>query len=128
MLKAKGLPNCFWAEAIHTAAYILNQSPTFALCRQTPFEAWSGWKPKVTHFKIFGCIAYAYVPSQKRGKLDDNSVKCIFVGYSVETKGYRLYNPLTKKLIISRDVVFDEKSAWNWSDMQRSTGFIQEDE
>ncbi|KAL4289903.1 hypothetical protein GQ457_14G000940 [Hibiscus cannabinus] len=111
MLKAKCLPKSFWAEAIHTAAYVLNRSPTSALTHLTPFEAFQGRKPKVTHFKVFGCVAHVLVPSQKRSKLDDNSVKCIFVGYSLETKGYRFYNPENKKLIISRDVVFDEKSA-----------------
>lgn len=113
LLKAKNLPKSFWAEAIHTAVYILNRSPTAALEQKTPFEAWHGWKPEVTHMRIFGCIAFGHIPSQKRGKLDDNSTKCIFVGYSSETKGYRLYNPLSKKLLISRDVVFDEKSSWN---------------
>ena len=64
---------------------------------------------KGTHFKDFGCVAYVLVLSQKREKLDDNSVKCIFVGYSAETKGYRFYDPTSKKLLISRDVAFDEK-------------------
>lgn len=128
MLKAKNLPKSFWAEAIHTAAYILNRSSTSALSNQTPFEAWNGWKPKVKHFKIFGCVAYVLVPSQKRGKLDENSVKCIFVGYSMETKGYRFYDPLYKKLIISRDVIFDEKSEWSWSEMQPGVHFSQNNE
>jgi len=73
MLKAKGLPKIFWAEAVHTAAYLLNRSPTSALQHRTPFEAWHGWKPKVTYFKIFGCIAYAHVPSQKSPTLRDFS-------------------------------------------------------
>jgi transposase InsO family protein len=128
MLKAKGIPNSFWAEAVHTAAYLLNRSPTSALQHQTPFEAWHGWRPKVTHFKIFGCIAYVHVPSQKRHKLEDNSVKCIFMGYSMETKGYRCYDPLTKKLIVSRDVLFDEKNAWNWNKQQQFPLTIQEDD
>ncbi|GKU96667.1 hypothetical protein SLEP1_g9878 [Rubroshorea leprosula] len=123
MLKAKGLLNSFWAEAIHTAAYIQNCSPTVALHHQTPFEAWHGWKPKVTHFKIFGCLAYVHVPSQKRTKFEENSVKCIFLGYSDETKGYRFYNPITKKLLISRDVIFDENNSWNWNE-KKSPGFV----
>lgn len=118
MLKAKCLPESFWAEAVHTAAYLLNQSPTSSLRSMTPLEAWSGWKPKVTHLKVFGSIAYVHVPSQKRQKLDDNSTKCIFVGYSIETKGYRLYDPLTKTLIVSRDVIFDEQNAWDWKNLE----------
>ncbi|KAL0345416.1 UNVERIFIED_CONTAM: Retrovirus-related Pol polyprotein from transposon TNT 1-94 [Sesamum radiatum] len=127
MLKAKCLSKSFWAEAIHTAAYVLNRSPTSALTRQTPFEAFHGRKPKVSHFKVFGCVAHVLIPSQKRSKLDENSVKCIFVGYSLETKGYRFYNPKAKKLLISRDVVFDEKSTWNGSELQINEATIQDD-
>ncbi|KAG8490934.1 hypothetical protein CXB51_014700 [Gossypium anomalum] len=68
--------------------------------------------------RVFGCIAFVHIPSPKRGKLDDNSTKCIFVGYSSETKRYRFYNPLSKKLLISHDVVFDEKNSWNWKELQ----------
>ncbi|GMJ02182.1 hypothetical protein HRI_003887400 [Hibiscus trionum] len=128
MLKAKCLPKSFWAEAIHTATYVLNRSPTSALIHQTPFEAFHERKPKVTHFKIFGSVVHVLIPSQKRSKLDDNSVKCIFVGYSLQTKGYRFYNPETKKLLISRDVVFDEKSSWTWNEMQINEATIQEDD
>lgn len=82
----------------------------------TPEEAWSGRKPAVDHFKIFGCIAYAHVPDEKRKKLDDNSEKCVFLGVSEHSKAYKLFNPFTKKIVISREVVFDEESMWNWTE------------
>jgi hypothetical protein len=76
MLKAKGLPKSFWAEAVHTAAYLLNRSPTSALQR-TPNSFWSlAWleaQGNSFNFKIFGCIAYAHVPSQKSPTLRDFS-------------------------------------------------------
>ena len=50
-----------------------------------------------------------------RRKLEDRSQKCIFVGYSEESKAYRIYNHITKKYVISRDVVFKEEEAWNGS-------------
>lgn len=53
---------------------------------------------------------YAHVPNEKRIKLDDQSVKCVFIGVSEESKAYRLYNPITEKIIISRDVLFDEEN------------------
>ncbi|CAL2242013.1 unnamed protein product [Prunus armeniaca] len=81
----------------------------------TSEEAWTGRKPAVDHFRIFGCLAYAHVLDQKRGKLDDKSVKCVLLGVSEVSKAYMLYNPVTQKIIISRDVVFDEGSSWNWS-------------
>ena len=79
----------------------------------TPFEAWSGKKPSVNNLKFFGCVCYAQVSIEKRTKLEEASERCIFIGYSSVSKGYRLYNLKTKKMIISRDV-FHEKAFWNW--------------
>ncbi|KAJ7962205.1 Retrovirus-related Pol polyprotein from transposon TNT 1-94 [Quillaja saponaria] len=76
------IPKTFWSEAVNWSIHILNISPTFAVQNMTPEEAWSGRKPAVDHFKIFGCIAYAYVPNEKRKKLDDKGEKCIFLGVS----------------------------------------------
>jgi Reverse transcriptase (RNA-dependent DNA polymerase)/gag-polypeptide of LTR copia-type/Integrase core domain/GAG-pre-integrase domain len=116
MLKEKGMPNTFWAEAVNTAVYIQNRSPTKSVLNRTPYEAWNGVKPEVGHMKIFGCVCYAHVPDENRSKLDDKSERCIFVGYPDGTKGYRLYNLEKKKLVISRDVIFDEKAFWNWEE------------
>jgi hypothetical protein len=62
----------------------------------TPQEAWSGYKPSVAHLRIFGCVAYSQVPDSKRKKLGDHCENSIFLGYSEESKAYKLYNPLTK--------------------------------
>ncbi|XP_074327778.1 uncharacterized protein LOC141665692 [Apium graveolens] len=112
IVKAKHLPRTFWAEAVLCAVYLLNRCPTKSVKKKTPNEAWSGSKPSVGHLRIFGCIAYVHVPDQKRKKLDDKGEKCIFTGYDKRSKAYRLYNPLMKKLIISRDVEFDESDYW----------------
>ena len=90
------------------APYILKRFPTKALQFITPYEAWHGKKPSIGHLRVFGCLAYALVPMQQHRKLDDKAVKCIFVGYTVESKGYRLYHPQSKRILISRDVVFVE--------------------
>ena len=90
MIHEKGLPRSFWGESVYTAVYLMNRCPTKALENQTPFEAWSGRKPSVNHLKVFGCICYAHVPKETRNKLDETSEKCIFVGYSSQSKGYRL--------------------------------------
>lgn len=79
----------------------------------TPEEAWSGHKPFVDHFKIFGCIDYAHIPDEKREKLDDKGEKCIFLGVSEHSKAYKLYNPITKMIVISLVVIFDEENTWN---------------
>ena len=61
---------------------------------------------------MFGCIAYVHVLDEVRSKLDPKAEKCVLVGYSEEQKGYRCYNPLTKKIVVSRDVIFDELGSW----------------
>lgn len=77
---------------------------------------WSGRKPNVEYFIIFGCIAYVHISDRGRAKLDEKSHKCVFIGVSEESKAYWLYDPNTKKVIVIRDVVFDENVGWNWSD------------
>eukprot|EP00253_Pinus_taeda_P025810 PITA_25810 len=106
MLKAKHLPNDYWAEAVHCAAYILNRCPIKVVMNRVLEEAWSGTKQGVTHMKVFGCVAYAHIPDQLRKKLDSKGEKCIFIGYSEESKAYRFYNPSNKKVIVSRYVQF----------------------
>jgi transposase InsO family protein len=116
MLSAKKIPKKFWPEAVNWTVHVLNRSPTFVVNNKTPEEAWSGIKPSVHHFRVFGCIAYAHVPDCKRSKLDDKSVKCVLLGISRESKAYRLYDPISQKIIVSRDVIFDENSSWDWSE------------
>ena len=57
--------------------------------------------PLWLNFRVFGCLAYFLVPQQHRTKLDDKAVKCTFMGYSLESKGYRLYHPQTKRILVS---------------------------
>lgn len=82
---------------------------------RTPYEAWFGNKPNVSHLKIFGCIAYTKIPAQNLQKFDNRAKKCIFVGYCFNSKAYRLFYPLTGKIVISRDVRFDEQNYWEWN-------------
>ena len=89
-----------------TAVYLLNRAPTKSLQGRTPFEAWHNRKPKVHNRRTFGCIAYVKTVGPGISKLSDRSTKMVFVGYETGTKGYRVYDPVTKKLQISRDVIF----------------------
>ena len=85
------------------------------LHNRTPEEVLSGKKPEVGHLRIFGCLVYIHIPKRKRKKLDPSGKKRIFVGYSESSKAYRIYFPGFKKIDISRDVTFDEDSAYNKS-------------
>jgi len=108
LMQTKKLHYMYWAEAVKIANYILNRCSTSAVDGKTPYEAWYDKKPTVRHFKVFGCLAYAHVPKEHRKKLDAKSEPCVFIGYSDESKAYRLYNPKTKRTLVSRDVTFEE--------------------
>jgi len=94
--------------------YLLNRAPTKSLQGRTPFEAWHNRKPKVHHLRTFDYIAYVKTVGPGISKLSDRSTKMVFVGYETGTKGYRVCDPVTKKLQISRDVIFEESKGWNW--------------
>jgi len=77
MISAKKLPKSFWPEAVNWTVHVLNCSPTLAVKNKTPEEAWSGVKPSVEPFRVFGCIAHVHVPNSNRTKLDDKSLSCV---------------------------------------------------
>ncbi|XP_055814518.1 uncharacterized protein LOC129884204 [Solanum dulcamara] len=108
LLLEKKLPQSFWAEAVYTSVYLLNRLPTKVVDKKTPIEAWSGTKPSAKHLKIFGSICYSLVPLVKRRKLEPKGELGIFIGYSSQAKGYRVFNLKTKSISIRRDVVVDE--------------------
>ena len=75
---------------------------------KTPQEVWTGKEPSLTHLKIFGYDAYVHVPKENRSKLDKKAEKCIFIRYKYGLKVYKLWNPKTKTVVYSQDVVFRE--------------------
>jgi len=101
MLSCVGLGQEFWAEAVDTACYLVNRSPSLALEDKTPQEVWTGKKPSLSHLRVFGCDAHVHVLKEKQTKLDSKSKKCIFIGYKDGLKGYKLWNPVTRKVLYS---------------------------
>ena len=113
MIVHAGLPKFFWAEAVNTAVYLTNRIPTQALDGDiTPFEKWYSRKPDLANLKVFGCVAYTHVPKQFRTKLDNKAVKLRFVGYSKGTKGYRLIDESTRRVVTTRDMVLTKSTWW----------------
>jgi hypothetical protein len=88
----------------------------------TPYEAWHGKKPSVEHLRVFGCVGHVKNNGPGVKKLTDRSTKMVFLGYAEGTKGYRMYDPESKKLHISRDVIFEENKGWDWSNSCDSQG------
>nr|CAI44659.1 OSJNBa0061C06.9 [Oryza sativa Japonica Group] len=101
----EGLPKQFWVETVSTACYLINRSPSYAIDKKTPIEVWSDSPVNYSDLRVFGCTAYAHVDN---GKLEPRAIKCIFLGYPSGMKGYKLWCPKTKKVVISRNVVFHE--------------------
>lgn len=99
-----------WGEAIMMANYIRNRCPTKSLKGKIPYELWFNKRVNINHMKVFGCKAYVLDKTVKRSKLDNRSHEGILTGYSDECKGYRVYIPTLRKVIISRDVVFIENT------------------
>jgi len=115
MLKSAHLPPKFWAEAVTTAAYIKNRVCHSTISDQIPFTVWTDKIPSVRHLKVYGCLAYARLPDQRRKKLDDKAAECIFVGYATQTRGYRLWCPQKGDVIVTKYVKFTEdKIGYEW--------------
>ncbi|GKD67798.1 zinc finger, CCHC-type containing protein, partial [Tanacetum coccineum] len=81
----------------------------------TPYEAIKGKKPNLKDLRVFGCIAYAKVPSQHLTKLDDRSIRMVYLGNEHGSKAYRLFDPTIQRICVSRDVKFKENEKWDWS-------------
>ena len=106
MMALANLPTSFWGEALLTATYVLNRVPSKSV-ETTPYEVWSGKTPSLNHFKVWGCVGHVLNPDPK-DKLKAKTRRCLFVGYSENSKGYRLYDPKEKVIIESRHVKFIE--------------------
>lgn len=112
MLLDQNIETSFWTEASRTAVYIQNRCPHSHLDNKTPEEAFTGIKPDISHFRIFGCLVYIHVPKEKRFKLEPSEKKGVFVGYSETSKAYRIFIPGQKQIELSRDVIFEEDIAF----------------
>jgi hypothetical protein len=115
LLKSMGVPATFWGEAVKTAVYLLNRAPTRSVDGMTPYEAWHGRKPAVHHLRTFGCVAHVKRLGPGIDKLADRSTPMIFVGYEEGSKAYRVYDPATKKVRVTRDAKFEEQRRWDWT-------------
>lgn len=113
-LLARGrIPKGFWPEVVNWNIHVLNKSSTFSIQHMTPEEARSGRKLVIDRFRVFDYVAYACIPNEKRKKPDDKGEKCVFLDISEAFKAYKLFNPLINKIVISRDIIFDENDTWN---------------
>nr|KYP49374.1 Retrovirus-related Pol polyprotein from transposon TNT 1-94 [Cajanus cajan] len=109
MLNETKLPKYFWADAINIACHMLNKVLIRPILKRTPYEIYKGRKPNISYFRVFGCKCFVLNNGKEQlGKFDAKDDEPIFLGYSTNSKAYRVYNKRTLVVEQSVHVVFDE--------------------
>ncbi|KAL0745858.1 hypothetical protein Bca101_101627 [Brassica carinata] len=122
MMFQTNVPKRFWSDAVISACYLINRIPTRVLEDQSPFEVLNKVKPSLSHLRVFGSLCYVLIPGDMRNKLEPKSTKAMFVGYSTTQRGYKCFDPQTRRLLVSRDVKFIETKGYyeerSWEDLE----------
>jgi hypothetical protein len=108
LLFQSSMPPVYWAEALATATYLLNRRPCTATKPLTPHELLLDIPPDYHHLRVFGCLCYPNQSAVAPHKLSPRSMSCVFLGYSLDHKGYRCLSLGSQRIITSRHVIFDE--------------------
>ncbi|RVW73959.1 Retrovirus-related Pol polyprotein from transposon TNT 1-94 [Vitis vinifera] len=126
MISHSTLPKKLWGEALKTAAYILNRVPTKAAAK-TPYELWTGRKPSLKHFHIWGCPTEArpYKPHKK--KLDSKTVSSYFIGYAERSRGFKFYDPAIRSIFETGTTTFFEDVEFGGRNQARNIVFEEEE-
>jgi len=112
MLIASGLARKLWAEALNTSCYIINRCMIRPILKKTPYELFKGRKPNIMHLRIFGCKCYVHNNGKDAlGKFDPRSDEAIFLGYSLHSKAYKVFNKRTLCVEESVHVLFHETNS-----------------
>ena len=106
MLSQAKFPRIFWAKAMFTVVHIINLSPSVPLDGNIPQRVWTGKDVSYKHLRVFGCRAFVHIPRDGRSKLAKTTKQYICLGYLEDEFGYRFWDPISKKVIKSREVVF----------------------
>ncbi|KAK8933736.1 hypothetical protein KSP39_PZI015982 [Platanthera zijinensis] len=108
LLISASAPHSFWAEAVLTATHLINITPSTSISGATPYERLYSRQPTYASLRTFGCTCFVLLPGPERTKLSARSSRCVHLGLSPHHKGYRCYDPVTRRIRISRHVSFVE--------------------
>ena len=103
-----GLPKTSWADVISTATYLINRGPSIPMEFRLSKEIWSGKEVNFSHLKVFYCVSYVHIDSVTHSKLNAKSKICFSINYGDEKFGYRFWDEQNRKIIKSRNVIFNE--------------------
>jgi hypothetical protein len=109
MIHSKNLAQHFWGEVVNTACHIINRVYLRPETNKTPYEIWRGKKPTVKYFRTFGSKCYILRDRENLGKFDSKSDEGIFLGYSTNSRAYRVFNKRTETVMESINVVIDDE-------------------
>ena len=108
MLNEAELPLYFWAEAVNTACYTHNRTLINKDHNKTSYKIMANKKPTVKYFHVFGAKFFTLKDDEQLGKFESKAHEGNFLGYSLESKGYRVYMIDHKKVIENMNVTFDD--------------------
>jgi hypothetical protein len=109
MIHSKNLAQHFWGEAVNTTCHIINRVYLRPETNKTPYEIWLGKKPTMKYFRTFGSKCYILLDRENLWKFDPKSDEGIFLGYSINSRAYRVFNKRTKTMMESINVVIDDE-------------------
>ncbi|CAJ2675725.1 unnamed protein product [Trifolium pratense] len=110
LLAHASIPPVFWHHALQMATYLHNILPNKKLTLQSPTKILYQQDPSYSYLRVFGCLCYPLIPSNTRNKLQPRSTSCVFLGYPSNHRGYKCYELSSRKIIISRHVIFEENT------------------
>jgi hypothetical protein len=108
MLDEYKTPDRFWAEAIITACYSINQLHLHRILKKTSYELLTGKKPNVSYFRVFGSKCFILIKRGRKTKFAPKAVEGFLLGYDSNTRAYRVFHKSTGLVEVSCDIVFDE--------------------
>lgn len=107
LLTQASMPLQYWWEAFNTSIFLINHLSTPTLNHKSPIDVLLHIKPNLHFLKVFGCACFPHLRDYNQHKLDFRSIKCVFIGYSPNHKGYQCLHP-SGKVYIARSVTFNE--------------------
>jgi hypothetical protein len=108
MLDEYKTPDRFWDEAINTACYSINRLYLHRILKKTSYELFTGKKPNVSYFRVFGGKCFILIKNGRKSKFAPKVVEDFLLGYDSNTRAYRVFNKSTGLVEVSCDIVFDE--------------------